>query len=286
VAIDDLDVEVRDLAAGRPLEVLLRAAVLAEKQNLELRLGAAPLPPSLVPTPVTLVLKAQPIDLAPLAPFLPATAGFLGGRFEADLDAALGAAVPGGAGPTKIRGGFKATSLRFRDQTGGRPLDVVLDSDLEANVGAGDLRIAKLQLDAGPARITGKGRVAGFTGASPRVEGLELVGSGLDPEALAAYYPPLREQVGGRVAGPRRPPPRRPARRSSPTPARGRAAPTARSRSRPTWTRAAWTSAPAAASRRSPATRSRRGSPAPTGRPGPSSASSSRASTPTSWATA
>jgi AsmA protein len=202
VAIDDLDLEIRDLAAGRPLEVLLRAAVLAERQNLELRLGAAPLPPSLVPTPVTLVLKAQPIDLAPLAPFVPASAGFLGGRFEADLDAALGAAVPGGAGPTKVRGGFRATSLRFRDQAGGRPLDVVLDSDLEADVGAGDLRIAKLQLDAGPARIVGKGRVAGFTGASPRVEGLELVGSGLDPEALAAYYPPLRKQVGGRVAGP------------------------------------------------------------------------------------
>jgi AsmA protein len=202
LAIEDLDVEVRDLAAGRPLELVLRAGVLAPRQNLELRVGTAPLPASLTPTPVRVVLRAQPIDLAPLAPFFPPSAGFLGGRFEADLDAALGAAVPGGAGPTHVKGGFKATALRFQGQEGGRPLDVVLASDLEADVGAGDLRIAQLQLDAGPARLAGRGRVVGFTGASPRVEGLDVTVTGLDPAALAAYYPPLREQVGGRVAGP------------------------------------------------------------------------------------
>jgi AsmA protein len=202
VAIEDLDVEVRDLAAGRPLELVLRAGVLAPAQNLELRVASAPLPASLTPTPVKVLLRAQPIDLAPLAPFLPPAAGFLGGRFEADLDAALGAAVPGGSGPTRVKGGFKATALRFRGQEGGRPLDVVLASDLEADVGAGDLRIAQLQLDAGPARLAGRGRIAGFTGASPRVEGLDVTVTGLDPAALAAYYPPLREQVGGRIAGP------------------------------------------------------------------------------------
>ena len=202
LAIDHLDVEVRDLAAGRPLELLLRAAVLAEKQNLELRVAAAPLPATLVPTPVSVRLRAEPIDLAPLAPFLPPSAGFRGGRFQADLDATLGAAVPGGSGPTRVKGGFHATGLRFDGQQGGTPLDVVLDSDLEADAGAGDLRIATLRLDAGPAHLTGKGRVTGFTGSSPRVEGLEILVSGLDPEALAAYYPPLRKQVAGRIAGP------------------------------------------------------------------------------------
>jgi AsmA protein len=202
LAIDHLDVEVRDLAAGRPLELLLRAAVLAEKQNIELRVAAAPLPATLVPTPVSVRLRAEPIDLAPLAPFVPPSAGFRGGRFQADLDATLGAAVPGGSGPTRVKGGFQATALRFDGQEGGRPLDVVLDSDLEADAGAGDLRIAALRLDAWPAHLTGKGRVTGFTGKSPRVEGLEIVVTGLDPEALAAYYPPLRKQVAGRIAGP------------------------------------------------------------------------------------
>jgi AsmA protein len=202
VAIDDLDIEVKDLAAGRPLEVLLRAAVLAQKQNLEIRLSAAPLPPSLVPTPTRLVVKAEPIDLAPLAPFFPPSAGFRGGRFQADLEAALGAAVPGGSGPTRVRGGLRATALRFEGQEGGKPLDVVVATDLDGDVAAGDLRISSLQIQAGPARLTGQGRVAGFTGSSPSVEGLEIVGTGLDPDALAAYYPPLRKQVAGRVSGP------------------------------------------------------------------------------------
>ena len=39
----------KDLEAGKPLEVLLRAAVLQERQNLDVRLRAAPLPPSLEP---------------------------------------------------------------------------------------------------------------------------------------------------------------------------------------------------------------------------------------------
>ena len=69
VAVEDLDIEVRDLAAGKPLEVLLRAAVLAQQQNLEVRLKAAPLPPTLTPTPTEVTLRAKPIDLAPLAPF-------------------------------------------------------------------------------------------------------------------------------------------------------------------------------------------------------------------------
>ena len=34
--MDDLDVEVKDLETGKPLELALRAAVLAERQNLSL----------------------------------------------------------------------------------------------------------------------------------------------------------------------------------------------------------------------------------------------------------
>ena len=127
----------RDLAAGRPLEVLLKAAVLATAQNLEVRLKAAPLPPSLTPTPTALTVRAQPIDLAPLAPFFPPSAGFRGGRIEADLDAVLGALVPGGSGPARVKGGFKATALRFAAQEGGKPLDVVFQSDLDADVERG-----------------------------------------------------------------------------------------------------------------------------------------------------
>jgi AsmA protein len=201
--VQDLDAEVRDLEVGKPLELVLKAAVLAEAQNLEVRVKAAPLPATLVPTPEELTLKVQPIALDPLAPFLPESVGLRGGRFEADLTAALGAAVPGGEGKTRVKGGFKATQLAFAGQAGGKRLDASLDADLEADAAAGDLRIGKLVVTAGPAVITGQGRAMGLAGDSPRVEGLEITSRGLDPSQLAEYYPPLRKQLGGAViAGP------------------------------------------------------------------------------------
>jgi AsmA protein len=202
LAIDDLDVEVKDLAAGQPLLVTVRAAVLAAAQNFALELRAPPLPSTLVPTPESVILKVEPaIDLAPLAPFVPASVGLLAGRFQANLDAKLGGAVPGGEGPTKIVGALRALGLRFSGAEGGRALDVVLDADLEADAEAGDLRIGKLLLTAGPVKITGSGRATGLLSSTPKAEGLSVVGEGLDPAALAAYYPPLRETA-REIAGP------------------------------------------------------------------------------------
>jgi len=201
--VDHLDAEVRDLRVGKPLELVVKAAVLAEQQNLELRVRAAPLPASLVPTPEQVTLKVQPIDLAPLAPFLPRAVGLQGGRFQADLQAVLGAAVPGGHGPATLQGGFQASQLAFAGQAGGKRLDASLSADLSADAGAGDLTIRKLDLVAGPASLTGQGKVTGLTGNSPKVEGLEITSRGLDPAALTEYYPPLRKQMGGAVvAGP------------------------------------------------------------------------------------
>lgn len=199
--VDHLDAEVKDLAVGRPLELVVKAAVLSSQQNLEFRVKAARLPPSLVPTPEQVTLKVQPIDLAPLAPFLPKGAGFRGGRFQADLQAALGAAVPGGQGPTKILGGFKASQLALAGT--GKPLDASLDADVTGDLHAGDLDLRKLELVVGPGALSGKGRASGLAGGAPRLEGLEITSRGLDPSALAEIYPPLREMMGGVVvAGP------------------------------------------------------------------------------------
>ncbi len=201
VVVDHLDVEVKDLRAGRPLDLVVRAAVLAERQNVELRLHAAPLPPTLVPTPDRLVVKVEPVDLAPLAPFLPASVGLRAGRFQADIDAALGAAVPGGSGPTRVQGMAKATGLAFAGQQGGKALDAVFEAEIEGDAEKGNLRIGKLRLDFGPAGLSGRGGATGLTGGSPRLEGLEIVSHDLDPALLALYYPPLRD-LASRVAGP------------------------------------------------------------------------------------
>jgi AsmA protein len=200
--VEDLDLTVEGLAAGAPLDVVLKAGVLQAQQNLELRVHAPPLPATLVPSPDRVSLEVSPVDLTPLAPFAPREAGFRGGRFTADLDVALGAAVPGGAGASTVRGGFAATGLKFKGQEGGKALDVTLDADLSADAQKGDLSIAKLLLSFGPAALEGKGKVTGLLSETPRIEGLRIVSRNLDLAALTPYYPPLPRLVGGTLAGP------------------------------------------------------------------------------------
>jgi AsmA protein len=165
-------------------------------------LHAAPLPPTLVPTPEKVTLKAERIDLSPLGPFLPPDIGLQAGTLDADWQADLGGAVPGGKGPTRLVGVIKALGLKFAGSEGGKALDVVLDTDVTGDMATGDLALDKLKLDLGPANISGKGRVKGLLTETPAVEGFELVGRNLDPAALAEYYPPLRKQLAGRIAGP------------------------------------------------------------------------------------
>src|SRR3954447_2062197 len=196
LAIQHLDLTVNDLRSGKPLELVLKAAVLAEKQNLELRVKTAPLPVTLTPTPTSVVLRVDPpIDIGPLGPFAGKDVGLQAGTLDADFDAELGAAAPGGTGPTSVKGTIKAQGLKFAGAEGGKRLDVTLDTDLKGDATAGDVQIDKLRLDIGPAGFTGKGSAKGLNTPSPRIAGLEITSHDLDPEKLAAYYPPLRKQL-------------------------------------------------------------------------------------------
>ena len=197
-----IEVKADNLRAGKALDVSVKAAILAEQRNFDLELATAPLPPSLVPTPKHLVLKIQPIDLKPIAPYLPRTIGLEEGRLSADLTAELGALVPEGKGATQLRGALSALGLRFAGAEGGKPLDASLDADVQGDMSKGDLQIERLKIEAGPAGITGKGRVLGLSSGQLRVEGLELVAHDLDPARLAALCPPLQRQLKGQVAGP------------------------------------------------------------------------------------
>lgn len=202
LAISDLDVEVKDLRVGKPLEVVLHAAVLAQQQNFHLTVLTAPLPSTLTPVPERVVLKSEPIDLTPLGPFLGPEVGLQAGTLRADWTADLGAAVPGGNGPTKLQGGLRAQGLRFAGAEGGKALDVVLDTDVTGDMKTGDLTLSKLLMELGPARLTGKGQVKGLLTETPSMQDFELVGQNLDPAVLAEYYPPLRKSLANQVAGP------------------------------------------------------------------------------------
>ncbi len=197
-----IEVKADNLRAGKALDVSVKAAILAEQRNFELELATAPLPPSLIPTPKHLVLKIQPIDLKPITPYVPRSIGLQEGRLSADLTADLGALVPDGTGATRLRGALSALGLRFAGAEGENPLDASLDADVQGDMSKGDLQIDNLKIQAGPAGITGKGRVLGLSSGQLRVEGLELVAHDLDPARLAALCPPLQRQLKGQVAGP------------------------------------------------------------------------------------
>lgn len=201
LSISDIDLTAEDLRAGRSLEVTLKAAVLATQQNLALQLHTAPLPSSLVPTPEKVVLHVAPVDIAPLGPFLPRDLRLEAGRLDADWSAELGAAVPGGTGPTQAKGGIHARGLRFAN-TGSSPIDVLLETDLSADADRGNLDIRTLTLTAGNAGLTGHGRITGLASDEPKVDGFELQGRDLDLAALGRSLPMLARAVGGRIAGP------------------------------------------------------------------------------------
>src|SRR3954471_1849538 len=203
LAVQHLDVTVNDLRAGKPLELVLKAAVLADKQNLELRVKTAPLPVTLTPTPTAVALHVDPpIDIGPLGPFAGKDVGLRAGTLDADFDAQLGAAVPGGSGQTTVKGTVKAAGLDFAGAEGGKSLDVTLDTDIKGDATAGDVQIDKLRFDVGPAGLTGKGSAKGLNTPTPRIAGLTVTSHDLDPALLATYYPPLKKQLGGMLAGP------------------------------------------------------------------------------------
>ena len=202
LAISHLALTIDDLRAGKPLSVLLSAAVLGEQKNFELRAVTEALSPTLQPVVHTVALKVQPIDLAPLAPFVPASVGLQAGRLDADFQADLGAAVPGGDGPTSLKGAVHALGLKFAGAQEGKPLDVTLETDVGADFDMGDADLRLLKLVLGPASITGQGKVSGLSSGAPKLEGLEVVAHDLDPAKLAAYYPPLAKQLKGQLAGP------------------------------------------------------------------------------------
>ncbi len=202
LAISHLSVTIDDLRAGQPLQVVIAAAVLAEAKNFELKVVTEALPNTLQPVLKQVAVKLQPIDLAPLGPFVPASVGLQAGRLDADFAATLGAAAPGGDGPTSFKGALHALGLKFAGAQEGAPLDVTAETDLTADLEKGDADLKLLKLVAGPASITGTGKASGVNTAAPKLEGLEVVSHGFDPERLAAYYPPFKKQLNGMIAGP------------------------------------------------------------------------------------
>jgi hypothetical protein len=212
--VADLDVALDNVSLARAFDARIAAAVLAAKQNfvVQAHLGAAPdVPGEIAPPPLERVTaKLEPTALAPLAPFLAsvvtATPGsgleeLTDGKVSLDLEAAPGAAAPGGKGPTTVRAQFALAGAKF---AGGQPFEARLDSDLAADVAAGSLDIKRFVATIGDMALEAKGKLADLTGAGaqPRVEGFTLQSRGLDFTRLQAFYPPMDRSAGATLRGP------------------------------------------------------------------------------------
>jgi AsmA protein len=199
LTISDIGLEASGFEVGRPLEVLLTAAVQNPKPNVRVELKTKPVPASMKPMPERIRLKVEPLDMRPLMAFVPGDSKMTGGTFEADWTAELGAAVPGGEGPTSLSGVVKATGMRFAEAAS--DLNALLETQVKGDFQQGQLSVDKLLVEVGPARIEGGGKVSDFNGENPRFEGLALESKNLDLAQLAERFPPLRP-VAAKVAGP------------------------------------------------------------------------------------
>ena len=215
LGISDLDIEVNDLRAGKPLEVKLEAAVLAQKQNLvrdAARRAAADHAGADARAADAEGGARRPGAARPVPP---EGRGAPGGDADADWKADLGGAVPGGKGPTKAKGGIHVRGVRFAG-TSAAPVDLTVDTDLDGNAETGDLDIRTLAIALGQAGITGHGRVKALASEKPSIENFEIVGHDLDPAVIARSFPAVAKALKGRPPGRSACPSAAPARRPRP----------------------------------------------------------------------
>jgi uncharacterized protein involved in outer membrane biogenesis len=219
--ISDVDFAADDVSLGKPFQAQLTAAVLASKKNFDLRasLGAAPagsggdLPP---PPLEKLTVKLEPVPLAPVAPFAASVMGagleeLAEGKMSMDLNAAPGAAAPGGRGPTSVTGYVALEGIQF---AGGERFDARLNTDVGGDFDKGAVEIRDLSAKMHPSRadasgdpalgemgIKAQGKIADLLG-SPRAESFSVQSVGLDFTRLHGYYPPLDRTAGAELRGP------------------------------------------------------------------------------------
>jgi AsmA protein len=201
--VSDLDLSIDGAGFHEPFSARLTAAVQGREKNLDLAasFAAAPTGDELAPPPLRRVsILVRPIDLAPLAPFLASgpLAELSEGKLAADLKIDLGAAAPGGQGPSSAKGEAHLTGARI---AGGERFDGSLDTDLVADAVAGNVDVRKLRVAMGAMTISSAGKLLDLRGA-PRFDKFTVTSNGLDFDAFRRYYPPLEQTTGLVLGGP------------------------------------------------------------------------------------
>jgi AsmA protein len=206
VEVSDLDLAVAGAGFHEPFTARLSAAVQGREKNLDVdaRFAAAPRRDDQLAPPLLqrVALRMKPIELGPLVPFIPDAAGPLAeldeGKLAANLTVDLGAAAPGGQGPTTAKGDASLAGARIAN---GQRFDGALESDVVADARAGSVTVNKLRVALGEMVLTSAGKLLDLRG-TPRFDDFTVASQGLDFDTLRRYYPRLDKATGLVLGGP------------------------------------------------------------------------------------
>lgn len=202
--IKQLSVELLDVALVSPFEVQLKAAVIAENPNLDVRMRLGPLPigePGAQAPLHWLTVKATDIDLGALVPYLggalPVAIG--SARFSADLRLDDPQAR---TGAMKLSGTMSVADLAVGEPLG-QPFALALAPNVSFSPGAGVFDLTGFSLALDDMKLTADGKLAGI-GIKPHFDGLKIRSENMDFDRIFALLPQALKSLppGAKLGGP------------------------------------------------------------------------------------
>lgn len=212
ITLDHINFSGKDLQLFGVSTITLDMAVLTGQPNLHLGLRFGPLPRDLqVTQPLSLVQHAefslQPIEIEPLLRFLPPAPGV--GLGAARLEAKLTLDTPAAAGQLALNASVAARGLVLEDDAStkpqaerrGQPVDVRLETQLQAAILPGDVKLEKLQLFVNDMDVSAEAQLQSLWTA-PAINKLSVNSRGFTLERLVAAVPKTALPPGAVLQGP------------------------------------------------------------------------------------
>lgn len=191
--IRHLNLSVRDLRLSDPVKIHVDAAIAADARNFSFDTEVGPFPPDLelhgAPPVGPTALKMDKVELARITPYLgPAVPARL---TSATADADLQLSGYAEKGSTHVGGFLDVRKIQLAQ---GKPFDLRVDVDLDADTGALSLEVKKLEVRLGEIALSGSGGLHDLA-TKPTFKDFKLHSSTLSPGLLLAYDPSLAESL-------------------------------------------------------------------------------------------
>ncbi len=196
--VSRLNVELTDIALGRPVGFLLTARVFSPKDNLRMEATTTALDLA-HPDRMGLdrfTISAKGVDLGRLAPYLGPSVPIEAVVLTADLSA-KGLSMSEGA-KARISGLIEAEGLRF---PGGEGFDLRVEQSVGLSDGGSEISIDEFHVTMAGMGMSLKGKIHHAL-TKPTFDGLVLDVPGLELGKVQACLPQLRLPAGAKLAGP------------------------------------------------------------------------------------